>query len=529
MPETILERTIDDLDLKEFAAYFLFPHRPKVLLESMPEKPISQEYEALKVFEELLADSFNYTVEELATLKRGKTLEAYRQTIQELSTHPTLKQTVKNFVKNDYYLSFWIRERRKIIKPYFAWFSREEVEKLAKTDFRILKYYRDSIETTQEIESDSSLLLELKEFGSSAIRDENYQTLKGVVKDMENYGEAKLGIKYDYFDTVKGVQHIKFNTKEKWKETIDWYLHKTKTRLGNILNLGLAYFSPTRREKFLVKSLEFLIGRNASSIEKTLKYRKPMDFFLGAIKYIEKIEKTGIPLAYPSFNKEEGFLIEELYNPCLLLQEGIEGKEDIVPNDVESSPEQNVSIITGPNNTGKSVYVKSIGLAYALAQNGFPIPARDAQLTQLDGVYTHFIHPEDITLGEGSYLDELRRMKELFQKATPRTLLIVDDPIRGTSPEDAEEMSLRFIKGFAKLKAPTFFTTHLHDVTRKVENWEGIRNLRTEIELKGGEIKPTYRIIPGKAGKSYGVEIAEKFGLSEEDILRMIEEKISKS
>jgi DNA mismatch repair protein MutS len=172
--------------------------------------------------------------------------------------------------------------------------------------------------------------------------------------------------------------------------------------------------------------------------------------------------------------------------------------------------------------------VKSIGLAYVLAQNGFPIPAQYAQLIELDGIYTHFIHPEDITLGEGSYLDELRRIKELFQKATPRTLIIIDEPIRGTSPEDAKEMSIRFIKGFLKLKAPTFFTTHLHDVARKVENWDGVKNLQTKVELVGKNIKPTYKIVPGKSDKSYGIEIAEKFGLSEEDILHMIQEKMLK-
>jgi DNA mismatch repair ATPase MutS len=528
MVETILERVIDDLDIKEFVIYFLLPHKPEDLLEHMTGKPITPEYEACQVFEEMITDSLKYMVEELVTLKRGKTIEAYRQAIQELTNKPDLKQTVEKFVRNDYYLLFWIRERKKVIEPYFSWFSRESVEKLARVDYQILKSYRDSIESTQEIEGDSSLLLKLKEFGSSVIRDENYQTSKGVIEDMENYGEAKLGIRYDYFDTVKGVQHIKFDTSEKWKEMLDWFFHKTKTTVNRLTSFGLAYFFPTRREKFHVKALEFLIQQNAPLIEKTLEYRKPMDFLLGATKYIEKIESSGIPLTYPSFTKEEGFLIKELYNPCLLLQEGIKGKEDIVPNDVESCPEQNVTIITGPNNTGKSVYVKSIGLAYVLAQNGLPIPARDAQLSELDGVYTHFIHPEDITLGEGSYLDELRRIKELLQKATPRSLLIVDEPIRGTSPEDAKEMSLRFIKGFTKLKAPTFFTTHLHDITKEVEGWKGIRNLRTEIELDGEEIRPTYRIIPGKAGKSYGIEIAEKFGLSEEDILRMIEEKISK-
>ena len=522
MANSSLERMIDDLDIKQFVGYFLLPHKPKDLLKNMDEKPDNRE-EAYKIFEEMVVDSFNYTVNELATLKHGKDIEMYRQTIQELDDNLNLKGNIEKFVQNSYYLLFWIIQRKRTITPTL-WFSREKTRRLAKTDYQILKHYHKAIENTQEINSSSTLFLELKNLGSSVIQDENYQISKKVVQDMENYGEAKLGIRYDYFDTVKGLQHIKFNTKEKWKDTLDWYLHKTNVFLEKIFTLGL-YLFPTRREKFLVKSLEFLIEKNAASIENILKYRKPMDFFLGATNYIEKARSFKLPLVYPSFNNKKQFLIKELYNPCLLLQENIKGREDMVSNNVEFSPDQNVSIITGPNNTGKTVYVKSIGLAYILAQNGFPISARDAKLIELDGVYTHFIHPEDVTLGEGSYLDELRRIKELFQNATSKTLLIVDEPIRGTSPEDAEEMSLRFIKGFSELKAPTFFTTHLHTVANKVANWKGIKNLQTEVELIDNEIKPTYKISAGEAGKSYGVEIAEKFGLGEEDILNMVRKK----
>lgn len=503
MVETVLERAMADLDIKKFASHFLSPHVPE--------------------------DSLEYMAEELVTLKYGERLEDYRETVQELMNKPDLRQTVEGFVENDYVMLSWLGKRPKIpgslVNKTFAYIFRKSLKELVRIDYEILKSYRNSIEGTQEIESDSSLLKELKEFGSSVTGDENYQASKNMVKDMENYGDAKLGIRYDYFDTVKGVEHIKFDTSERWKEMLNWYFHKAKIGIRRLASFGYVSILPSRREVFHAEALEFLIERNMPFILKTLEYRKPMDFFLGAPRYAEKVKSAGLPLSFPSFTKEGCLLIKELYNPCLLLQRHIEKKEDIVPNDVESRPGQNVAIITGPNNTGKSIYVKSIGLAYALAQNGFPIPAQDAQLGELDCIYTHFVHPEDIRLGEGSYLDELRRIKELFQKATPKSLLIVDEPIRGTSPEDSEEMSLRFIKGFIKLKAPAFLTTHFHSVAREVGDWEGVRNLQTEVAVDGKEIRPTYEIIVGEAGKSYGLEIADKYGLSEEDIIRMVEKK----
>jgi len=500
----IAERAIGDLDMRKFVSYFLSPYKPK--------------------------DSLEYMTKELLTMKRGKELQAYCKVVQELMNKSDLRQTIEEFVKNDYDLKSCFEQRGKMVGILGAedlYWNRAKVKELVRTDYGILKFYCNSVKKTQEIESGSSLLRKFKKFGSTVIEDENYQISKGMVDDMENFGNAKLGIRYDYFDTVKGLSHIKFNTEERWKEIFDWYLHKVKVGVNVLDSMGFIYFFSRRREIFHAKALEYLIERNLPSIQRILEYRKIMDFFLGSTRYTEKIKSSGIPLIYPSFTKEEGVSIKDLYNPCLFLQRGMK-KKNIVSNDVESSSEQNIMVITGPNNTGKTVYVKSIGLAYALAQNGFPITARGAQLSELDGIYTHFVHPEDITLGEGSYLDELIRVKDLFQNATPRSLIIVDEPIRGSSPEDAKEMTLRFIKGFITLKAPTFLTTHLHDVASEVDDWKGLKNLQTEMEVDGKELKPTYKIKSGKAGKSYGIEIADKFGLTEKEIQRIVENIVEK-
>lgn len=501
--ETRLERTADDLDAREFIKNFLSPYRPE--------------------------DSLEYMAGELVTLKSRQELQDHRQVIQELINKADLRQTVEAFVTDDYDLKSWLEERQQLLGPLgikrlIISLNRSELKKLVRADYQILKAFCSSVEDTQAIESKSSVLEELKEFGLTVIQDESYQAAETVVKTMENFGETKLHIRYDYFDTITGLQHIKFKPSERWKEMLGWYLQTGKVGVEKLLNLGLS-FLPERREEFTMKTLEFLIEQNLPYMERLLEQRKKIDFFLGAPRYVEKIESQGLPLTFPRFTDDLDLAITELYNPLLLLQTGIGETKDIVPNDVKSSLEQNVAVITGPNNTGKTVYVKSIGLAYALAQNGFPITAREAQLFELDGLFTHFVHPEDIRLGEGSYLDELRRIKEVFQDSTSRTLIILDEPIRGSSPEDAEEMTLRFVKGFTGLKAPTFLTTHLHSVSNRVEGLKGVINLQTEIEPDGNEIVPTYKIKPGKAGKSYGVEIADKFGLTEQDIGNMIKRK----
>lgn len=505
MVETILERAIYDLDIRRFISYFLSPHNPE--------------------------DSLDYMATELVTLKRGEELQAYREAVQELMNNPSLRQTIEGFVKEDYDLKSSLKKRDRVVGRYgisgvLAYIDRSKLKELVKADFQALRNYRNTVERAREIDCESSLFRGLKEFSSDVTEDENYQTSRNMVDMMENFGEARLDVRYDYFDTVEGVEHLKYNPNErKIREMLGWYLHKVNVGINYFLDWGYLSLFPSRREQFYVKALEFLIEQNLPLIQGILRYRKMMDFLLGATRYREKIESSGIPLTFPSFDNEDGLLIIELYNPCLLFQEGIKGKEGIVANDVESNPEQNVAIITGPSNTGKTVYVKSIGLAYVLAQNGFPIPAIKASLSELDGIYTHFIHPEDIALGEGTFLDELRRGKELFQNATSKSLVLVGEPVRGNSPEDVIKINFRLIKGFVRLNAPTFLTTHLHSVSQEVDGWEGVRNLQTEVKLDGNKIIPTYRIKPGTAGKSYGVEIADEFGLSEGDIIHMIENR----
>jgi len=495
--KSAFERSIKDLDIPKFIKYFLSPHDPN--------------------------DSLEFMVTELLTLKCGEELESYRQAVVEMR-NPRLRNTVREFVNTDYKLKSFLEKRKKIIDECDGDVWRaigRDTRELIDADYQILKHYCKSIEKTQQIRTESNLLNGIKEFGSAAREDEHYKISEMVIDDMKNFGESMIDVRYSYFGSNLRMFHIKADTKTKMRKMIDWYIHRTKCALSAAITFGFILLHVTDEEKLFAKFLEYLIGKNAPSIQTTLEYRKITDFLLGSNRYAEKIESNKIPLTYPDFT-EEGVSIKELYNPCLLLQKDMK-PENIVSNDVESKPEKNVAVITGPNNTGKSVYLKSIGLAVALAQNGFPLPSKNSRIMQFDKMHTHFVQEEDIALGEGAYLDELKRMKEVFETAKPNSLLLINEPIKGSSPEDSVEVTLRFIKGYRKLKAPTFITTHYHDVAKEVDGWEGVKNLKTDVRVVEKEIIPSYKIMPGKAGKSYGVEIADKFGLTEEGIYRMVE------
>lgn len=506
--DRVRERAIDDLDLRRFAKVFLSPYQPE--------------------------DSLEYMAERFVTLKQGEERENCRKTIEELMSDSSLRQQAAEFVEEDYALKSWIAKRDKIVGSskigrtlveMIIWLNRGKLKELIRVDYQLLKSCCALVKRAQEIEGESAIMQGIRELSLNIAQNKDYQTAKEAVETMENFGEAGLRVKYNYFNTVTGLGYLKFSPNERWKNLLGWYIYEAGNKIGYLLSLGLKGLFPSRKEIFLVQALEFLVEQNLPLIQELLEYRKLIDFFLGAARYVDRMKLSGIPLVFPDFSRKEGFLIKELYNPLLLLQSDIEERGDIIANDAESSPEQNVAIITGPNNTGKTVYVKSIGLAYVLAQNGFPIPASEAEICELQDVYTHFVHPEDIALGEGSFLDELRRIGEMLQSATSKSLLIIDEPIKGSSPEDAEKISLRIIRGLLLLKAPVFLTTHLHSVAGEASNWKGVKALQTGVNLKEKKIQPTYKIKPGKAEKSYGIEIADELGFTLEGILKTVEEK----
>ena len=215
-------------------------------------------------------------------------------------------------------------------------------------------------------------------------------------------------------------------------------------------------------------------------------------------------------------------------NPLIESGNG-EAAAEIVANDLIRSGEQNLVLITGANNGGKTTYIKTAGLIQLLGQKGLYVPARQARLSEVDAIFSHFVAPDDIGRGEGRYRNELRRMRTILERATPYSLVILDEPCGGTDHHEGQRQSRILLQGFHLLGAATFFTTHMHEMASamSVEQWPGVQHLQvlTEVDGDSGELKYLYQIAPGIAQRSYGEQIAALLGLGEQEVLQVVRDQ----
>ena len=241
-----------------------------------------------------------------------------------------------------------------------------------------------------------------------------------------------------------------------------------------------------------------------------------LEFYTKITAYFADLRKRGIPVCKPRVlpKEERRTSVVNAMNP--LVTEGVVG------NDIQYNPKQNIFLITGPNNGGKTTYIKTVGLVQILAQNGLLVPAETATVSCVDKVYTHFVAPDDITKGEGRYKNELARMRAFFESATPYSLFVVDEPCGGTSPEAGSEQSSVLLNGFHKLGSTVYFTTHLHPLTDEIEHLPAACNRSVGLTP---DKEPTYKIQEGPSNSSYGELIAKEVGLRPGDISSIISER----
>lgn len=502
------ERAIEDIDLPLFVNSFMRPYRPE--------------------------DSLEFMTHELINFKPPKERKAYRQAVGELLKSPSTREAVDAFIVSSYASVDASKKRLELLgiwepEQYINISSRQDIKKLIAIDYLILTALADSTKAVDSIYTpcQSPVFDKLREHRKTIVNNKDYQTATGILESMDHFGQGTLRVKHDYFKTVYGVEHIQYSKREQWKELVRWALRTLDVKGP----LSLFWFTsnyPEEGEKKFAEAFDLLTKRNLSIAEEFLTFRRKADFFLGATRYVDALKSHNLPILFPTMQEslDVHFDIKGLHNPCLLTQnEGILSHRGMVPNDAVSLPDSNITIITGPNNTGKSVYVKAVGLALTLAHNGFPIPATTARIRQLDGIVTHRTHPEDIEQGEGGFADELRRLKEGLMSSSKRTFFLIDEPIKGTSPQDANEISLRLISALKALGAPTYITTHLHEVANAVDKWEGVKNMQTEFRIEEDKIIPSYKIVLGMAQVSHGVLLADELGFSEQALRDIIEKK----
>lgn len=180
-----------------------------------------------------------------------------------------------------------------------------------------------------------------------------------------------------------------------------------------------------------------------------------------------------------------------------------------VSNDWIMKPEDHVELITGPNMGGKSTYLRQNALLVIMAQAGSFIPARQAVLPVFDRIFTRIGASDDILTGKSTFMVEMMEANAALRYATRNSLILFDEIGRGTATYDGMALAQAMVEYLDEaIQAKALFSTHYHELTALEEQRAGIFNVHVDVKEKKDEISFLYRVAPGRADKSYGINVA---------------------
>lgn len=240
----------------------------------------------------------------------------------------------------------------------------------------------------------------------------------------------------------------------------------------------------------------------------------------------ELLQKEGCGVVYPEVApmSEKRFSAKGLYNPRVAL--AIE--ERIVDNDIAFDTNAGLYVLTGPNRGGKSVVTVALGAAQAMCQLGLPVAAKEALISPVSGIFTHFPEGADDTIDKGRLGEECQRLKEIFDAVDSDGMILLDESLSSTGAYEASYLASEVLASFAALGVRGIFSTHLHELAASVgeinERSEKIGGIKIDTLVAGIEDGARsfkiYRMKPD--GKSYARDIADKYGLSFENLTQKI-------
>nr|WP_315045002.1 DNA mismatch repair protein MutS [uncultured Leptotrichia sp.] len=208
------------------------------------------------------------------------------------------------------------------------------------------------------------------------------------------------------------------------------------------------------------------------------------------------------------------------------------GRSDFIANSTKLKENERFVVLTGPNMSGKSTYMKQVALISIMAQVGSYVPAKEAKLSIIDKYLTRIGASDDILSGQSTFMVEMSEVSNILNNATEKSLIILDEVGRGTSTFDGVSIATAIsIYIHNEIKAKTIFATHYHELTDLENKFDDIVNYRIEVNEKDGKVMFLRNIVKGGADKSYGIEVAKLAGLPKEilkeskKILKRLEQK----
>lgn len=442
---------------------------------------------------------------------------------------------------------------------------------------------RDLVQLKISLKKASELKVRLGIFKSEAVKtlSENINELPEVISEIEKtindnflagkdaYGIINRGYSKE-LDDIKDI-HINgktwienFQSKERkrtginslkvdYNKVFGYYIDVTKANLDKVPPDYIRKQTLVNSERFITDELKVYEDKifNAEERISVIEAKIFNDLRNFILKYTEPIQKNAATIAAidvlvsfaevseiynykrPEINESDRIEITEGRHPVIerLLPAG----EKYIPNDTTADTEENqILILTGPNMSGKSSYLRQTGLIVLLAQIGCFVPAKNACIGIVDKIFTRVGASDNIAKGESTFLVEMNEAANILNNATSKSLILLDEIGRGTSTYDGISIAwaiTEFLHENPNVRAKTLFATHYHELNALADMYDRIKNYRVEVREHGDKVIFLRKITEGTADHSYGIQVAQMAGLPDavtkraKDILKTFEDK----
>ncbi len=284
-----------------------------------------------------------------------------------------------------------------------------------------------------------------------------------------------------------------------------------KEREGKIFQLKA---KTSQREYELFCNLRSMVGEQTESIRKAARAVAGLDALTG-LAYLAATENYSCPeiIATDDDKLNREIIIEECRHPVV---EQLLADQKFIPNNLQLGKGIDLIILTGPNASGKSCYLRQIGLIQLLAQIGSWVPAKKARLSIADSIFTRVGAVDDLAAGQSTFMVEMAETAYILNHATKFSLVLLDEIGRGTATFDGLSIAWAVSEFLAKdLHSRTIFATHYHELNQLAESQGNVANFQVLVDETGDELIFLHKVAPGGASQSYGIEAARLAGVPE--------------